>query len=113
MTCGLLAYQKSHRNAVLKPLHDPPQIIRQPFQTLRSQSVRHAVKPFRDTAGDGGQRVTVTAQRYSGSDDVLKILSLQKGGDGLGDGFLTTFHMAVDGPNLIAGTVQVVYLRSS
>ena len=68
----------------------------------------NTVKAFRDAACDAGQGITITAQGYRCTDHILKGFAFQKGRDGLRHCFLAGFHMAVTGPDLIAGAAEII-----
>ena len=61
-----------------------------------------------DAAGDGSQGVAVAAQGDGVADGVLEVLALQKGDDGLGDGFLAGLVELIARPDLVQRPGQVI-----
>ena len=85
-----------------------PDILRQTFQSLVPQFLRHPVKGFGNAAGNAGKGVAVAAQRDRIAKCILKTDAFQKSDDGFRHSFLTGLHMMIGRPNFIAGTAQIV-----
>ena len=88
---------------LVKPAHNLQHILFQAVNALCHHADRNAVKCLRDTAGDAGQGVAVSAQRYSRPDHILKIISLQEGRYCLRHRLLAALHMVVPRTDLVAG----------
>ena len=92
----------------VKAPQDLGQVLRQAGEGRLLPDLIDAVVPLGDAPRDGGKGIAVAPQGDGGAQHVLKALPLQKGGDGLGHGFLTALHMAVIRADLITGAAQVV-----
>ena len=91
-----------------KQLISFPDILRQTFQSLVPQFLRHPIKSFGNAAGDAGKGVAVAAEGDRIAERILKAGAFQKGDDGFRHGLLTGLHMVIARPNFIAGTAQVI-----
>ena len=92
----------------IKAAEDIQHILREPALALSHQNCRYTIEGLRDAAGNTGQRVAVTAERDSRTDDVFKIRPFQESGDRFRHGLLAAFVMVVSRPNLIAGTGEII-----
>ena len=82
-----------------KQLISFPDILRQTFQSLVPQFLRHPVKSFGNAAGDAGKGVAVAAQRDRIAKCILKTDAFQKSNDCFRHSFLTGLHMMIGRPN--------------
>ena len=93
---------------MLHPIQNIKKFLRQIPAALLFQIIRHTVKSFRDGTCNAGQCIAVTAKGNGGADHIFKGFAFQKGGDGLGDGFLTGLYMIVGWTNFVAGAAKII-----